>query len=101
MAGLTSSPGERDPRRFADVMRQVNEGKNNAVGTFTLTPNATATTVQAPTCSPSSTVLWMPQTQDAANDAATTSCVPGYGQFVLTHANNARNDRTFSFAVLG
>ncbi len=101
MAGLTTSPGERDPRRFADVQRQQSEGKTNATGTFTLTASATTTTVPAPTCSPSSVVIWSPQTQHAANDMATTSVVAQYGQFVLTHANNARVDRTFGFVVLG
>jgi hypothetical protein len=32
---------------------------------------------------------------------ATTSVVAGTGQFVLTHANNARTDRTFGWEVRG
>jgi len=70
------------------------------IGTFTLSPNVTTTTVVAP-CTPSSVVLISPETQDAANDMATTSIVPGTGQFVVTHANNSRNDRTFAYQVVG
>lgn len=101
MAGLTLNPGETDLRKIADVVRQLTEGKNNAIGTFTLTASATTTTVAAPSCTPNSVVLLMPQTQDAANDMATTSIAPGNAQFVVTHANNARVDRTFSYVVLG
>jgi hypothetical protein len=32
---------------------------------------------------------------------ATTSYVAAKGQFTVTHANNARVDRTFGFAVIG
>jgi hypothetical protein len=101
MAGLTLNPGEKDLRRIVDVIRQLMEGRSNAIGTFTLTAGATSTTVKAPTCSPSSIVLVSPQTQDAANDGATSSYAPAYGQFVVTHANNARVDRTFGFLVIG
>lgn len=101
MAGLTVNPGEKNPRLVADTVRQVTEGKNNAVGTVTLNANATTTTVTAPSCAPTSVVLLMPQTQDAANDMATTSIVASSGQFTITHANNARVDRTFGWVVLG
>jgi hypothetical protein len=72
-----------------------------SVGTFTLTANATTTTVTVANCSTSSFVVLSPQTQDAANDMATTSIVPGTGQFVVTHANNSRVDRTFGYIVVG
>ena len=101
MAGLTLNPGEKDLRKIVDVVRQLTEGKNNATGTFTLTANATTTTVQAPSCSPTSVIVLSAQTQDAANDMATTSIVAGTAQFVVTHANNARVDRTFGYVVLG
>lgn len=101
MAGLTLNPGEKDLRKIVDVVRQLTEGKNNAVGTFTLTANATSTTVTAPTCTTASTILFDPTTTDGANDKATTSIAPGNGQFVVTHASNSRVDRTFMYAVLG
>lgn len=109
MAGLTLQPFVKDKdadlnewmRRVVDVVRQLVEGKNNAVGTFTLTASATSTTVPATSCTTASVVLISPQTPDAANDMATTSIAPGNGQFVVTHANNARVDRSFGYVVLG
>lgn len=95
------SPKEKKPDIVNNAIRELQQGRNNASGTFTLTPNATTTVVTAINCSPTSVVLWSPQTQDAANDMATTSYVAAKGQFTLTHANNARVDRTFGFVVLG
>lgn len=71
-----------------------------SIGSFTLNANATITTVVT-TCTTTCTVLYTPVTPDAGNDGATTSCVPGNGQFVLTHANNPRTDRTFDYVVIG
>jgi hypothetical protein len=101
MAGLTLGPGEKDLRRIVDVVRQLMEGRSNAIVTGTLTANATSTTIRAPTCAPTSAILPCPLTPDAANDMATTSYAPAYGQFVITHANNARVDRSFAWIVIG
>jgi hypothetical protein len=101
MAGLDINPGETSFRKIVDVIRQLVQGKSNATGTFTLTANAATTTVKAPTCSPSSVVLYSPQTANAAAAIATTFYAAGTGQFVLTHANNAQVDKSFGFAVLG
>ena len=70
-----------------------------SIGTVTLTANATQTIVANAACKVSSSVFLMPNTQDAANDAATTSIVAGVGQFTITHANNARVDRTFTYSI--
>lgn len=82
-------------------IRELQAGRNNASGTFTLAVSATSTTVQAPNCSPSSVVLISPLTFDAANDMATTWITPGSGSFVVNHANNTRADRTFGYVTLG
>jgi hypothetical protein len=71
-----------------------------SIGRFTLNANATTTTVVT-TCTTTASVLYAPITPNAGNDMATTSVVPGNGQFVLTHANNSRTDRTFDYAVIG
>lgn len=68
-------------------------------GTVTLTANATSTTVTNASIVPSSTITMSPVTPHAGNDGATTSWVAGTGSFVITHANNARTDRTFEYAV--
>lgn len=101
MAGLTLNPGETDINKVVQVVRQLMEGRTNAIVTATLTANAVATTVKAPTCSPSSGVFPCATTPDSANDIPLMSFVPAYGQFVVSHANNARVDRTFIFVVLG
>lgn len=101
MASLTLAPGECDPRRIADVVRQLSEGKSNAIVTATLTANATTTTVKAPTCSTTSGIYPSAQTPHAANDIPLMSFAAALGQFVITHANNARVDRTFIFMVVG
>ncbi len=72
-----------------------------AVGSFTLTPNATQTVVTAPACTVGSVVLPEPLTPNAANDATTTSIVAGNGQFTVNHASNSRTDRAFSYVVIG
>ena len=101
MAGLTLNPGEKDLTIIVQVVRQLMEGRTNAIVTATLTANAVATTVKAPTCSPSSAILPCATTPDSANDIPLMSFTPGYGQFVIAHASNARVDRTFNFVVLG
>lgn len=70
-----------------------------SIGTVTLTPNATQTVVVNLAVTAASSVFLMPNTPDAANDMATTSIVAGGGQFTITHANNARTDRTFTYSV--
>ena len=60
MAALTLAYAETDPRRVADVVRQLVEGRSNSVGTVTLRANQTTTTVAAPTCAPGSLVFFTP-----------------------------------------
>lgn len=70
-----------------------------STGTVTLTPNATSTVVANAACLASSSIFLMPNTPHAANDMATTNTVAGVGTFTITHANNARTDRTFTYSV--
>jgi hypothetical protein len=72
-----------------------------ATVTASLNANATTTVVTAKTCTLASVIIPSPLTPDAANDMATMSFVAGTGQFTITHANNARTDRTFTFVILG
>lgn len=101
MATLDVSSVEKDPRRLADVIRQLAEGKSNAVGTTTLTPSVATTVVNAPTCSPTSLILLSPQTANAAAALATTWIISGTGQFTIHHANNVQVDRTFGWFAVG
>ena len=93
---LTGGPPTATP--FASF---TSSGTPLTTGSFTLTANATSTTVSVVSCTPMSIIFLSPSTPDAANDMATTSVVAGSGLFVVTHANNARNDRTFNYVLIG
>ena len=71
----------------------------DTIGTVTLTANATTTVVANAAIVASSSITMSPVTAHAGNDGATTSWVAGTGQFTITHANNARTDRTFIYTV--
>lgn len=97
-------PNETDLRKIVASIRELAQGRSNAVGSFTLTANAASTTVTAVTCGSGSTVLPMPETANAAAEiGAGTMYVSAVnnGSFVVTHANNAQTDRTFRYAVVG
>src|SRR5262245_4146666 len=109
MTALTLSPAERDLFRIVMAVRQLTEGRSNAVGTVTLSPGAASTTVSAPNCARTSAIFLFPQTANAAAALATTwvqpsatpPINPAAGQFVISHANNAQTDRTFWYVALG
>lgn len=95
---------ERDLTRLTLAINELASGRSNAIGTFTLTPSATATTVTAPTCASTSAPLIVPTTANAASEIGNGTIyvsVIGKGSFTVTHANNTQSDRTFAFACLG
>lgn len=105
-AGLFLSQDEHDPFRQNSVIRQLIEGRSNAVGTATLTGDgvATSTTVTATTCGPNSAVFMFPTTANAAAVVSTTYIDPANvtpGQFIVTHATTSNADVTFFYACLG
>ena len=105
-AGLYLSPVEQDQQRQNGVIRQLIEGRSNAVGTVALTGDgvATATVVTAPTCGFSSAVFLFPATAHAAALTATTFVQPAdvtKGQFTVRHAATSFGDVTFFWACLG
>jgi hypothetical protein len=101
MTTPATSPAETKLYMLANAIRQLQQGRSNATGSFTITPNATTTTVTAPCATSSSYIALFPQTADAANDMATTYAIAANGQFTVHHAANARSDRTFGFEVRG
>jgi hypothetical protein len=104
MSVASPHSGENDLRKIVSVVRALCEGRSNAAGSFTLAPGATTTTVAAPTCGAGSKILFAPETANAAAAAATTYVLAANvtaGQFIVTHANNAQADRTFSYEVRG
>ncbi len=96
------SPSEIEPHRIVAVVRQLIEGRSNAVGICTLTANAGSTTVSAPNCGPMSAVFLMPTTANAAAIVAATyvSSVAA-GSFTVTHTNSASTGKTFFWVALG
>jgi hypothetical protein len=104
MSGPTLSAEERDLTRIVRAVRQLAEGRSNAVGTFTLAANAASTVVTAPTCGAGSSVLVFPKTANAAAEIGNGTTYIGTvanGSFTVTHGNNAQTDRTFMYVALG
>lgn len=85
------------------AIRQLIEGRSNAVGSVTLAAGAASTTVSGDTINANAIVILAPKTANAAAAVATTSysVSPAGGAFTLTHANNAQTDRTFGYLVIG
>lgn len=103
-SGLYLSVTETDQRRQNSAIRQLIEGRSNAVGTVTLAHDgvATTTTVTATNCGPNSVVFLSPTTAHAAGALATSfiSSVAS-GQFVITHSATSQTDQTFGWVCLG
>src|SRR5690348_3815071 len=105
-SGLFIAESEKSTVRQNQIMRQLIEGRSNAVGTVTLTDDGatTSTTVTAPTCGPNSVVFMFPMTSHAASALSGTyvdasDITPG--QFVVTHAATSNSDVTFAWVCLG
>lgn len=89
--------------RHAAAFQQAIEGQGINRGVVTLTANAASTTVTGSFIPAGAGVLLFPRTANAAAEvgngtiyvAATTK-----GQFVITHANNAQADRTFTYLIV-
>jgi hypothetical protein len=101
-SGLSLSDDETEQRPQNFVLRQLIEGRSNAVGQCTLAANAASTTVPAINCGANSAVFLFPRTAHAAAISASTY-VSGVSarQFVVTHPNNANTDKDFYFVCLG
>ena len=105
-SGLYLNVTEEDKIRVNAVIRQLIEGRSNAVGTVTLTHDgvATTTTVPAVTCGASSIVFLSPLTAHAAGALATTYVLQSNitaGQFIVSHSATAQTDQTFGWVCLG
>jgi hypothetical protein len=98
------SQAEKSLERIVFTIRQLCEGRSNAVGTFTLAANAASTTVTAQNCGAGASVLYTPTTANASAEVGNGTMHIGTvsnGSFVVTHANNAQTDRTFMYAAFG
>lgn len=102
MSVLVPFQNETDLVKIVMAIRQLAEGRSNAVGTLTLTANAASTVVTSVTCGSGSVILLMPTTANAAAALATTYIATvANGSFTVTHANNAQADKTFKYVAIG
>jgi hypothetical protein len=104
MAGRAPSRGERNLQTIVDAIRQLFEGRSNAVGSVTLTANAATTVVAGPNIGLDSSIFLFPKTSNAAAAVATTFVLAANvvrGQFTISHANNAQTDKSFFWVALG
>ena len=93
---------DTNPTRILRAIRELFEGRSNAVGEVTLRASQTTTTVTAPNVGAGSKPQLTPKTANAAAALATTyvSTVSA-GSFVITHASNSQTDKTFLWVALG
>jgi len=104
MTVYVPSTAEKDLSRYALAIQQLANGRSNAVGSVTLTANASTTTVTPQNCAAGSSVFLFPTTAHSAtemgNGTIYISTVTNKS-FTITHANNSQADRTFFYACLG
>jgi hypothetical protein len=104
VSGNVPVPTEEDGYKIVRAIRELFEGRSNAVGTVTLAAGATSTTVTAMNCGAGSTPLLVPTTANAAAEIGNGTLYVGTvanGSFIITHADSDQTDRTFRFAAFG
>ena len=103
-AGLYLNPSETDQHKQNYFMRQIAEGRSNAVGSCTLSSTGTTTSVIATTIGPNSFPILAPKTAHAAALIAggatyVSSVTPGL--FYVTHTSTGSTDLSFWFFCVG
>lgn len=103
---MVQVPGRNntDLTKINQAIEQIDQGRLNCSGFFTLDPSATSTTVDAPTVSPGTPIKFSPTTANAAASLATTYILDSNvaaGSFIVSHASSAATDLTFSWVAIG
>ncbi len=91
-------------RIIAGILNSVLDGRQNNVGTVTLTASVASTSVAERRCGTDSVITLMPTTGNAAAELGNGTLYIGTvtaESFTITHANNAQTDRTFKYEVTG
>lgn len=102
----TEHGDEKEHRRqLGFAINRLIDGKINSTGSVTLTANAATTVVSDARSGSASFIEFMPTTANAATEKGAggmyvSARTAGTG-FTITHANNAQNDRTFIYVILG
>lgn len=97
----------RQATQIARVTNLALQGKLNAIfRDFTLTANATTTTLTDPRLSIDSHLTFDPLTANAAYELYTgtlyvLSANRNNGSWTITHSNNSQTDRTFNVLIIG
>lgn len=88
--------------RCIDAIKLLFDGKNNALGTITLTADATTTTVTDARIGGTTRIFLSPTTENAAGEVILYPTYPANeGSIVLNHQSDSRTDRTFLYALIG
>lgn len=103
---MVQVPGRnnQDLTKINQAIEQIDQGRLNCSGTFTLAAGATTTTVAAPTVASGTDITFSPMTADAAAALGTTFILAANvaaGSFIVSHATGVSTDRTFSYVAIG
>lgn len=90
--------GDGDPVRTSHAIRQLQEGRSSAHGTFTLS-GAAGVEVEAPTCTPLSHVSITALNPEGAAQMAGLFVLAGKGRFVAS--STVEGNGSFSFGIIG
>ncbi len=96
---------ENRQRTINHAIRELQRGRSNAHGTFTLNGNNSDTelVVSAPNCATGSHVSITPKSANAAAQWAGGDMyiVTGNQQFTVTHGTTSNSDETFTYGIVG
>ena len=103
MSGNPPELYENRPWRVNGAIRELFEGRSNAVGTVTLTPNSTTTVVEAINVGNDTKIFLTATTGNAAAEVAAGLFVSdvAVGTFTINHSSDADVDKTFFWVGLG
>jgi hypothetical protein len=91
-------------RRIATTVNQMQDGRSNATGSFTIPTSTASSTVNDVRVGIDSVLSLMPTTLNAAGEVGGGTVYVksrGNGLFVLKHASNTQNDRDFEYSITG
>lgn len=91
------------PEELRTGIRQLAQGRSNAVGTFTCTTSSATTTVSDTTIQIGDVLICTPTTANAATELASgnfyITIATQSGQITVNHTNSATTGRTFAYEV--
>ena len=102
MSGNVPHLQENRPFRVNGAIRELFEGRSNAVGEVTLRANEVTTVVTAPNCGNDSKIFMTPRTGNAAqwNDEWWIASVAP-GTFTVGHNTSANTDLNYYWLAIG